>query len=53
MKALGLKPEELLIRDAMNKPNRTIIDSEQNEQKQFEILGQALRNVILNSLNRH
>ena len=50
MKSLGLNPEELLVRDAMSKPHRTIMDSEQNEQEQFQILGQALKNAILNGL---
>ena len=50
MKSLGHNPEELLVRDAMSKPHRTVIDSEQDEQKQFEMLGQALRNAILNGL---
>ena len=50
MKSIGLNPEELLVSDAMSKPHRTVIDSEQNQQEQFEILGQALRKAILNGL---
>ena len=50
MKSLGLNPEELLVRNAISKPHRTVIDSEQSEQDQLEILGKALRNAILNGL---
>jgi hypothetical protein len=50
MKSIGLNPEELLIRDAMSKPHRSIIDLEQRDHHKFEILVRALRIVILNGL---
>ena len=43
IRALGLNPEEILTKEAMSTPHRTIISSEEVENKQIKILCNALK----------
>jgi hypothetical protein len=45
--SLGLNPDEVLSRDALAKPHRTVIDPEQN---QIDVLNAALKEAILQEL---
>jgi integrase len=47
LEALGVKPEELLSRDALTMPHRTVLDP---EQRQMEVLNQALKQAIIREL---
>ena len=48
IEAWGLNPNEILSREALTAPHRTVIDP---EQKQIEILNQALKQAIVKELN--
>ena len=50
IEAGGMNPNEVLSKEAMSRPNRTLIDAEQN---QIEILNQALKKAILQELQPH
>jgi len=47
--SLGLNPDEVLSREAMIRPHRTVIDPEQNK---IEVLNQALKQAIIMELKR-
>ncbi len=47
--SLGLNPDEVLSREALVKPYRTVINP---EERQIEVLNQALKDVILKELQR-
>ena len=49
IEAWGLNPNEILSREALTAPNRTIIDP---EQKQIDVLNQALKQAIVKELQR-
>jgi hypothetical protein len=50
IRAWGMNPEEILVKDAMNKPHRTVIDPLRHEENQIRILGQALKESIKQEL---
>jgi hypothetical protein len=47
--SLGLNPDEVLSRDAISKPHRTIIEREEG---QIEVLNQALKEAIIKELKQ-
>ena len=47
---LGLNPDEVLSREAMVKPHRTIIDSAQKQESDFNILSRNIRKTLLDEL---
>ena len=47
--SLGLNPDEVLSRDAITRPHRTVIDPEQNK---IEVLNQAHKQAIIMELKR-
>jgi hypothetical protein len=50
IRAWGLNPEGILTKDALTKPNRTIIDNSQVENQQLAQLTTALRQQMLKDL---
>ena len=42
--ALGLNPDEVLSKDALAKPHRTVVD---RESRKVQVLNEALKNAIL------
>lgn len=44
---LGFNPNEILNKQALLKPHRTIIDPNQAKQDQIEILSQAIRGLVM------
>ena len=48
--AWGMNSEEILVKDAMTKPHRTVIDPLTHEENQIRILGQALKESIKQEL---
>ena len=50
IEAWGLNPNEILTKEALTAPHRTIIDPEQN---QIEILNKTLRQAIIKELQSH
>ena len=48
--ALGLDPNEVLSREAMVKPRRTIIDPAQRQESEFNILSRNIRKTLINEL---
>ena len=50
IRAWGLNPEEILTRDALIQPHRTIIDHSQVEQNQLSQLTKALRHQMLKEI---
>ena len=54
MEILGLKPDEVLIREAMVKPQRKIIDSAQIEASEYNLLSKKnLKNLDRRSEKQH
>jgi hypothetical protein len=53
IRAWGLNPEEILTKDALTKPNRTIIDNSQLENQQLAQLTTALRQQMLKDLREN
>ncbi|MDH7555496.1 MAG: hypothetical protein QHG94_00960 [Candidatus Methanosuratincola sp.] len=51
--AWGLNPEEILTKDALTKPNRTIIDNSQLENHQLVQLTAALKQQMLKEIHEH
>ena len=47
--SLGLNPHEVLSRDALAMPHRTVVDP---EQRKIEVLNQALKEAILQELRQ-
>jgi len=47
--SLGLNPDEVLSRDALAMPHRTVVDP---EQRKIEVLNQALKQAILQELRQ-
>jgi hypothetical protein len=50
IRAWGLNPEEILTRDALTRPNRTVIDNSQLENHQLTQLTTALRQQMLKEI---
>ena len=50
IRAWGLNPEEILTKDALTKPNRTIIDNSQLQNQQLAQLTTALRQQMLKEM---
>jgi len=50
IRAWGLNPEEILTRDALTRPNRTVIDNSQLENRQLSQLTIALRQQMLKEI---
>ncbi len=50
IRAWGMNPEEILTRDAMTKPNATVIQKEQVEQNEIQQLSSILKQQILKDL---
>ena len=48
--ALGLDPNEVLSREAMFKPYRTIIDPDQRQESDFRILSKTIRKTLIDEL---
>ena len=48
--ALGLDPNEVLSREAMVKPHRTIIDPMQRQEQDFTILSKTIRKTLFDEL---
>jgi len=48
--ALGLDPSEVLSREAMLKPHRTIIDPTQRQEEEYTILSKTIRKTLLEEL---
>ncbi|NVM47017.1 MAG: hypothetical protein HWN79_19120 [Candidatus Lokiarchaeota archaeon] len=48
--ALGLDPNEVLSREAMIKPHRTIIDPMQRQEQDFTILSKTIRKTLFDEL---
>jgi len=53
MRAWGLNPEEILTRDALTRPNITIIDRSQLENRQLSQLTSALRQQMLKEIREN
>jgi site-specific recombinase XerD len=51
IRAWGLNPEEILTREAMSKPHRTIIDPQEMENKQIKLLCDALKEEMKKELS--
>jgi hypothetical protein len=49
-RALGLNLEQILTRDALTKPNATVIGREQREKNQLHQLGIALKQQLLKEM---
>lgn len=47
--SLGFNPDEVLSRDAVVMPHRTIVDA---EQRKIEVLNQALKTAIIRELKQ-
>ena len=47
VESLGLNPDEILSKDALAVPHRTVVDQ---EERKIEVLNQALKEAILNEL---
>jgi cell division protein FtsX len=47
VESLGLNPDEVLSKDALSMPNRTIVDPESH---QIKVLNEALKHAILKEL---
>ena len=43
---LGLDPEEILSREALARPHRTILSGQEREQEDFQILSHAIKDLI-------
>jgi len=50
IRAWGMNPEEILVKDAMIQPHRTVIDPLRHEESQIRILSQALKESIKQEL---
>ncbi len=50
IRAWGLNPEEILTKNALTKPNRTVIDRSQTENNQIHQLSIALKQQLLNEI---
>jgi endonuclease/exonuclease/phosphatase (EEP) superfamily protein YafD len=50
IRAWGLNPEEVLTRDALTRPNRTVVDNSQIENQQPAQLATALRQQMLKEI---
>jgi hypothetical protein len=46
IRAWGLNPDRILTREALTEPHRTVIDFQDRKNKQLEILGRTLRDLI-------
>jgi len=53
IRAWGLNPDEILTRDALTQPHRTIIGRDQAEESQINQLTIALKQQILKELREH
>jgi hypothetical protein len=53
IRAWGLNPEEILTRDALTRPNRTVIDNSQLENHQLTQLTSALRQQMLKEIREN
>jgi hypothetical protein len=53
IRAWGLKPEEILTRDAMREPHRTVIDRSELENYQLNQLTSALRQQMLKEIREN
>jgi len=53
IRAWGLNPEEILTRDALTRPNRTIIDNSQLENQQLVQLTTALKQQMLKEISEN
>ncbi|MCJ7430196.1 hypothetical protein MUO83_03140 [Candidatus Bathyarchaeota archaeon] len=53
IRAWGLNPEEILTRDAMTQPHRTVIDHSQLENNQLSQLTTALRQQMLKEIREN
>ena len=49
IQSLGLNPDEILSKDALMTPHRTVIDPEQN---QIKVLNQTLKQAIIMELKK-
>ena len=52
IRAWGLNPEEILTREALTKPHRTILDNSQVEQNNISQLTMALKQQILKEIRK-
>jgi len=53
IRAWGLNPEEILTKDALTRPNRTIIDNSQLENQQLVQLTTALKQQMLKEIREN
>ncbi|MEM2099715.1 MAG: hypothetical protein QXU99_08290 [Candidatus Bathyarchaeia archaeon] len=53
IRAWGLNPEEILTKDALTRPNRTIIDNSQLENQQLVQLTTALKQQMLKEIHEN
>jgi integrase len=53
IRAWGMNPEEILTKDAMNKPHRTVIDPRQEELYQIQQLSMALKNQLIKEIQQN
>jgi hypothetical protein len=53
IRAWGLNPEEILTKDALTRPNRTIIDNSQLENQQLVQLTTALKQQMLKEIHQN
>ena len=53
IRAWGMNPEEILTRDSMTKPHRTVIDNDQMEQNQIRQLSMALKNQMIKEIHQN
>ena len=49
IESLGLNPDEILSREAMSKPHRTVVDP---EDRKIDVLNDALKHAILKELRK-
>ena len=53
IRAWGLNPEEILTRDAMREPHRTVIDRSETENNQLNQLASALKQQMLKEIREN
>jgi hypothetical protein len=53
IRAWGLNPEEILTRQALTEPHRTVIDRQQQEETQIHQLSLALKQQLLKELREN
>lgn len=53
MKSIGLNPEEYLVKDAIVRPHRIIVDGSREQTSQLEVLGSVIKEALFKELREH